>query len=106
MRPAEVAAAPTAEVAAAPTAEVAAATEAAPAHVASPATAVAATAVLRPRNRSVSPSGDEHGNSNNNVFEDRTAKEARHKTTLLAATRLKLRGSRGPVADKSNTFGC
>jgi hypothetical protein len=86
MRPTNVSAA--AKVAASPSAEMATATEAAPAHVAASATTVAAAAVLRPRNRGVNPGGGEHTNSNNNVSEDRTAKEARHKTTLLAATRV------------------
>ena len=47
-------------------------------------------AVLCQRNRSLNAGGTQHaGNNNQNLFEDRTAKDkARHIATLLAAAKL------------------
>jgi hypothetical protein len=61
-------------------------------------------AMLGQRNRG--PEVSQRTGSNKNVPEVKTAKEARHKTTLLAVSSPKLRGSRGLVKEKCNAFCC
>ena len=71
-----------------------------------PSSANVAAAVLCQRNRSLNAGGTQHaGNNNQNLFEDRTAKDKRrHIATLLQPPSLKLRGSREFTTSESNTF--